>query len=335
MLRFKGLLAVATALVAMGVAVVVAPKEQPELQPVAVAPVTTTSTTHQPVAIEPVILEAPTTTAAPAPPATVRIASVKPKPTGDGLHDENKPDTRPKPKPLGLPLGSPYIGAYVGTEIEGFARYEGQSTCDNTPKAGTLALREVLLARYPSTKSMGVSRDCAVGGQSEHKEGRAFDWGANVNDATDNAAVLDFLTALLAPDAQGNNYAMARRMGVMYVIWNRQIWGIYDAGAGWRPYDGANPHTDHVHISLTWAGGRGQTSFWSGSVVTGLVPYTGRPPRPTTTTTTRPPRTTTTRPPRSTTTSTTRPPRTTTTTGEPSTTSTTVGLQVTTTTFFR
>lgn len=320
-MRWKGFFVVA-AIVATGTAVVVAPDEQPHL---AAAPVVQTTTTlWEPKLIEAAFVEAPTTVATAAP-STVKKATVaKPKPAGDGLHDENKKDTRPVPKPLGLPLGSPYVGAYTGTEIEGFAAYQGQATCDPTPKAGTLALRDILLARYPTTKSLGVSRDCAVGGQSEHKEGRAFDWGADLSDGNDNAAVLDFLTALLAPDAQGNNYALARRMGVMYVIWNRQIWGIYDANAGWRPYDGPNPHTDHVHISLTWAGGRGETSFFSGSVVKGLPTYTGKPPR---TTTTRPPRTTTTRPLRTTTTRVR--PSTTTSTSVPTTTTT---GQVTTTT---
>jgi hypothetical protein len=263
---------------------------------------TTTAPVH---VVEAPLVEVTTSTASTAPPTTaptrVRAASkAKPKPTGDGLHDENKADTRPVPKPLGLPLGSPYVGAYSGPDIEGFARYEGQSTCDPTPKPGTLALRDVLLARYPSTKSLGVSRDCAIGGQSEHKEGRAFDWAADVNDATDVAAVNDFLTALFATDAEGHKFALARRMGVMYVIWNHQIWGAYNAQQGWRPYDGANPHTDHVHISLSWAGGKGLTSFWSGVVVPGLPDFT-------TTTTTRPRRTTTTSTPRSTTTSTTNP----------------------------
>lgn len=259
---------------------------------------TTAMPTTQLVVDAPMVEVTTTTTAAAAATtrATVRAAA-KPEPTGDGLHDENKKDTRAIPKPSGLPLGSPFVGAYTGDEIEGFARYDGQSTCDPTPKSGTLAMRDVLLARYPSTKSLGVSRDCAVGGQSEHKEGRAFDWAADVNDGNDVAAVNDFLTALFATDAQGHRFALARRMGVMYVIWNHQIWGAYSALQGWRPYDGANPHTDHVHISLSWDGALGKTSFWSGTVVKGL-------PDLTTTTTTRPRRTTTTWTPRSTTSST-------------------------------
>jgi hypothetical protein len=215
-------------------------------------------------------LDAPprTTTTVAAP--TTRVTA-KPKPRGDSKNDENKKDTRPKPPPSGLPLGTPFVGKYDGTEIEGFARYDGQATCDPTPKPGTVALRDLLLARYPSTNSLGVSRACDVGGQSEHKEGRAFDWGADVGNAADEAAVNDFLTALFGTDAQGHKFALARRMGVMYVIWNRQIWGAYDANAGWRPYDGDNPHTNHVHLSLSWAGARGETSFWSGAV---LVPET-------------------------------------------------------------
>ena len=59
---------------------------------------------------------------------------------------------------------------------------------------------------------------------------------------------------------------MARRLGIQYVIWNHKIWGAYSASAGWRKYTGADPHTDHVHISFTWAGARSKTSFWTGKV---------------------------------------------------------------------
>jgi peptidoglycan hydrolase-like protein with peptidoglycan-binding domain len=48
----------------------------------------------------------------------------------------------------------------------------------------------------------------------------------------------------------------------MYVIFNKQIWRGYSPG--WTSYTGASPHTDHIHISLTWNGARGHTSFWTG-----------------------------------------------------------------------
>jgi peptidoglycan hydrolase-like protein with peptidoglycan-binding domain len=68
---------------------------------------------------------------------------------------------------------------------------------------------------------------------------------------------------LLATDRYGNPYAMARRLGIMYIIFNHRIWGAYLADQGWRPYGGSNPHTDHVHFSLSWAGALKQTTWWT------------------------------------------------------------------------
>ena len=39
-------------------------------------------------------------------------------------------------------------------------------------------------------------------------------------------------------------HANARRLGIMYMIWNRRIWSSYKASSGWRKYSGSNPHTD-------------------------------------------------------------------------------------------
>ena len=49
----------------------------------------------------------------------------------------------------------------------------------------------------------------------------------------------------------------------MYIIWNRKIWGAYLPDQGWRTYTGPNPHTDHVHVSFSWAGALKQTSWWT------------------------------------------------------------------------
>jgi hypothetical protein len=154
-----------------------------------------------------------------------------------------------------------------GPAIDPLAGYVGQSTCDPTAKPGTIAVRDLLEATYPSTSSAGIGRDCNVGGTSEHKEGRAYDWAVNAFDPTQAAIAQDFLTWLLATDSYGNKYAMARRLGVMYVIWNRQTWKAYDAADGWQAYTGPNPHTDHVHISLSWDGARALTSWYVGAKV--------------------------------------------------------------------
>ena len=149
-----------------------------------------------------------------------------------------------------------------GPTIEAPATYDGQTTCDPTAKPGTIALRDLLEATYPSTSSLGIGRECSVGGVSEHKEGRAYDWALDATSASDAAIAKDFLDWLLAPDAYGNQFAMARRMGIMYLIWNRYIWKAYAPEKGWQPYVGSSPHTDHVHFSLSRAGGNGLTSWY-------------------------------------------------------------------------
>ncbi len=153
-----------------------------------------------------------------------------------------------------------------GAQIEGFAPYQGQTTCDPVVRAGVVAFRDLVLRTYPGTGDAGQVRDCAVGGASEHKEGRAWDWRVSAADPVQAAQVQDLVGWLFATDQHGNEAAMARRLGIMYVIWNRQVWKAYQSSRGWQPYSGSSPHTDHVHLSFGWAGAYGATSFWTGTV---------------------------------------------------------------------
>ncbi len=157
----------------------------------------------------------------------------------------------------------PKAAARYTAAIEPLAGYVGQSTCSPAAKPGTAAFANLLLRTYRNSRSLGISRSCGVGGKSEHKEGRAFDWGVNVRSKADRASVKALMHWLLKRDRFGNRYAMARRLGIQYMIWNRRIWGAYSAGSGWRKYTGSNPHTDHVHFSMSWAGARKKTSFWN------------------------------------------------------------------------
>jgi hypothetical protein len=59
-----------------------------------------------------------------------------------------------------------------------------------------------VLTRYPETGDSGILRGCHVGGRSEHKEGRAWDWHVNADDPEDRARVTQLINWLLAPDAQ-------------------------------------------------------------------------------------------------------------------------------------
>lgn len=152
--------------------------------------------------------------------------------------------------------------------VDPYASYEPQVACDPTPKAGVVAFAELLLEAYPVSGSSGISRDCAQGGRSEHKEGRAFDWAVSVSNPQQRAAAEDALAKLLATDEAGNRHALFRRFGLMYVIWNRQIFSATQPDAGWRPYACSSAasfddcHVNHVHFSFSSAGAEMRTSWW-------------------------------------------------------------------------
>ena len=174
----------------------------------------------------------------------------------------------------GTRLPSPQVT--LPAALDRLADYSPQTSCDPTDKPGSIAYGELLTSIYPNTV-YGISRACTEAGTSEHKDGRAVDFMINANDPAQKKVADDIVGWLTANDG-----AMARRLGVMYLIWNRQIWGTWDIPGGWQPYSGSSPHTDHIHTSLTWDGAMKNTSWWTGVALTTwdegpCSPYTGEP----------------------------------------------------------
>lgn len=161
--------------------------------------------------------------------------------------------------------------------IDAYARYDGQTQCLNVEQPGVRDFRALLQRTYGANGG-GILRGCSVGGRSEHKEGRAYDWSLDASSRADRAKADDLLGWLLATDEHGNAHAMARRLGVMYIIWDRQQWSAYRPDAGWQPYTGASPHTDHIHFSFSWAGARRHTSWWVGTEGLHGGPFPDVPP---------------------------------------------------------
>ena len=160
-----------------------------------------------------------------------------------------------------------------GTVIEPDTAYVPQTSCDPAPgRWGTEHLGELLTATYVGS-TFYTSRPCD-GSVSEHSDGRAIDWMVSARVPAQKAQGDAFLAWLLATDAHGNTFAMARRLGVMYVIFNSRMWGAWDGR--WHEYNGCQHgalravahdndcHRTHVHISLSWNGARGKTTFWTG-----------------------------------------------------------------------
>jgi hypothetical protein len=187
--------------------------------------------------------------------------------------------------PLAPAAAAPVPGPKpLPAQIEPFPEYQGATLCDPVAHSGPKALKALLTATYGTT-SYGITRSCSgTTGSSEHNEGRALDW--MVSGSTQKADAKAFLTWLFATDSAGNTYAMARRMGIMYVVWNNKMFRLYDTDRGWTEYNGClslpgsaydtTCHRNHVHFSFTWDGALAATSYWSGTAVT--APACGRAP---------------------------------------------------------
>ncbi len=123
-------------------------------------------------------------------------------------------------------------------------------TADDPTTSGCLTPRT--LNALQQTKAAGFTRFVACFRQAsfgEHPKGRACDFSAAQNTFGG--------VATGAEKAYGEELAAyfvdnADRLGVLYVIWFKQIWL---PGTGWRAYqngngDPASDHTNHVHLSV-------------------------------------------------------------------------------------
>jgi hypothetical protein len=171
-----------------------------------------------------------------------------------------------------VPALTPDAPAFAAYPLEGLASYDPQRTCTRKPKLGTVELGEYLVATYGGSGG-AVNRACSSGGTSEHKDGRALDWTLNAAVPADRALAEEFLDDVLAPDASGQPAALARRMGIMYVIWDDTMYAAWDGFAprrylssGCRSVRKCSPtlrHRDHVHVSMSKAGAKARTSFYA------------------------------------------------------------------------
>jgi peptidoglycan hydrolase-like protein with peptidoglycan-binding domain len=161
--------------------------------------------------------------------------------------------------------------------IEPLANYVEQVSCDPHLRSGTVKFARLLASTYTSynATSWSSTYSCGTdGNRSEHYDGRAIDWMVDVHNTRQYAAAKATLAWLLGTDKAGNRFAMARRLGVMYLIYNNRMWGAWSGK--WEPYNNcanlpgrANDnacHRTHMHISLSWNGATGRTSFWTNRV---------------------------------------------------------------------
>ncbi|MFN8077807.1 MAG: hypothetical protein U0Q15_20640 [Kineosporiaceae bacterium] len=155
--------------------------------------------------------------------------------------------------------------------LEAASSYEPEDTCDPVAKPGAIDLQTMLTVTYGADINSNIVRACSSA-NTGHKAGRALDWMVNSRNSVQASYGDAYVAWLLATDKTGGRYAMARRMGIMYVIWRSRIFALYTGT--WREYsdcltvrtekaDDNTCHRNHVHTSMSWAGARRETSWWT------------------------------------------------------------------------
>ncbi|HKC29731.1 MAG TPA: peptidoglycan-binding domain-containing protein [Jatrophihabitans sp.] len=195
--------------------------------------------------------------------AVLALAAIVCAPSASATTAPPKPAT-----PRGLPAS-----------IEPLASYVEQTACDPQIRPGTAKLARLLASTYRNYNATSWASTYACGtdgSRSEHYDGRAIDWMVDVHNAKQYAAAKAAIAWLLATDKYGNKFAMARRLGVMYLIYDNRMWGAWDGR--WEQYNNCSHlpartndnacHRTHIHISLSWAGAMGRTSYWTRRVAT-------------------------------------------------------------------
>ena len=158
----------------------------------------------------------------------------------------------------------PFTPSEPDEPVDPYAPKDTATGCDPVAKPGVLKFRQWALDKWGQREKppspQNIIRACDDKAD-EHQEGRAWDLMTR-----DKAHGNEVWNAMLAPDATGEPHALARRAGVMYIIWNKQMWRAYPhAGkpsGSISPYTGASTHEDHLHFSFSHDGAAAKTSLY-------------------------------------------------------------------------
>jgi hypothetical protein len=161
----------------------------------------------------------------------------------------------------------------IDKPIDDFS-YDAARRCRPGARPGAEALAR-WISRHTRGEVWGIYR-CEKWGKhsaSVHAEGRAIDYHLDAGVPKERRAAMRLIRLFLEEDRNGNEAALARRMGVQGLIFNCKAWfggsklerysACYrDNGKRDPDVDRTTAHKDHVHIELNWPGARKKTSFW-------------------------------------------------------------------------
>jgi len=179
---------------------------------------------------------------------------------------------------LRAPPSEPKVAA--AKPVDAYPERDIPTECDEKQRSGLLGFKHMIMEQVGGGDS-GVHNCRTIQGKttlSYHAVSRAWDWRMNAKKAADRERVNEVLSWLLRTE-RGVPHANARRLGIGEIIWNREIVTLWSRNPAppchheptgmscFRPYDGVNPHTDHVHFSFSVPGAN-DTMVWASTRTT-------------------------------------------------------------------
>jgi hypothetical protein len=152
------------------------------------------------------------------------------------------------PGPWEIPAETLAIGDEQDVVYTGAGDWVGEAGCGGGILSGTDILRDYLYAHFPQTYEIGGYSCRPINGNpskmSVHATGRALDTMLALDDGEADNDAGDPIGNWLIENAEA--------IGIQYVIWDLYTWQAERPdGAKGKPYGGAHPHHDHLHIELS------------------------------------------------------------------------------------
>jgi MYXO-CTERM domain-containing protein len=152
------------------------------------------------------------------------------------------------PGPWEIPAETLAIGDTQFVDYTGAGDWKGESGCGGGILPGTDVLRQYLYVNFPQTHHIGGYSCRPINGSpskmSVHATGRALDIMLHTIDGEADNDIGDPIGNWLIENAEA--------IGIQYIIWDLYSWNASrDPGIKDKPYGGAHPHDDHLHIELS------------------------------------------------------------------------------------
>jgi hypothetical protein len=158
-----------------------------------------------------------------------------------------------------IPANVAAIGDQQYVAYTGAGSWSGGANCGGGLLAGTRELGDYLKVTFSGITSYGgyaCRPNTANTSQlSVHGTGRAIDVMIPTVGGDANNAAGDRVANFLVENAE--------KIGIQFIIWDRNSWGASRGQPKLRSYTGPVPHIDHLHVELSPEGARRMTEWFA------------------------------------------------------------------------